>query len=159
MTLASSAFLYDGRVFPEVFRIRWAYNEMREKMILLVRLFFMMFCLWLVIWTSATPALPAMVPCEAWNTKRFFPKAGVADVSHCLKAGAKVNARDKDGSTPLHGAAGHSTYLGVVTALLDAGADPAARDKSDKTPWDLIFANSPLKGTDVYWRLNDGRFR
>ncbi len=127
-------------------------------MMLLVRPFFMGFCLWLAAWMSAAPAVAA-VSCEDWNTEVFFQRAGAADVSRCLKAGADVTARDENGWTPLHKAAGDSTTPAIVTALLKAGADPAARDKRGKTPWDYIKADSPLKGTDVYWRLNDGRFR
>ena len=59
--------------------------------------FFMGFCLWLAGWTTATPALAAGVSCEDWNTKAFFKRAGVADVSRCVKVGAKVNARADDG--------------------------------------------------------------
>ena len=193
---------------------------------LLVRPFFMGFCLWLAAWVSAAPAL-AGVSCEGWNTSWFFQRAGAADISRCLNTGADPNARDEDGLTPLHYAATESETPAIVTALvragsnpnardekgrtplhyavlksttpavvtalvkagadlnarsksgatplhlaalenktsvivaalLDAGANPAARDKEGKTPWDHIKADSPLKGTDVYWRLNDGRFK
>ena len=162
-------------------------------MILLVRPYFAALCLWLAAWMSATPALAARVSCEDWNTEVFFQRAGVADISRCLKVGAKVNARDEDGSTPLHiavllrktpavvaalldvgaypnardedgstplhHAAAHSKTPAVLSALLDAGAAPAVKDKKGKTPWDHIGADSPLKGTDAYWRLNDGRFK
>ena len=47
----------------------------------------------------------------------------------------------------------------IVTALLEAGADPSVRDQSDKTPGDMIPEDSPLRGSDVYWRLNDARFQ
>ena len=47
----------------------------------------------------------------------------------------------------------------VVTALVNAGADPNARDGDGRTPFELIPEDSPLKGTDVYWRLNEARFR
>ena len=84
----------------------------------------------------------------------------LAIVTALIKAGADPNARtEKEGSTPLHWAAALSTTPAVVTTLLDAGADPAARDKMGKIPWDWIKADFPLKGTDVYWRLNEGRFK
>lgn len=142
----------------------------------------------------AAPARAAGVSCEAWNTGAFFERAAASDVSRCLKAGAKVSARDKDGWVPLHVAAWFSKTPAVVTALLAveakvnardgdgwtplhraarfsknvevvktlllaAGAEPAARDNAGKTPWHYAEENADLKGTGVYWRLNDGRFR
>ena len=46
----------------------------------------------------------------------------------------------------------------VIEALLDAGADAAAFDEDGKIPFDYAKDNEALKGTDAYWRLNDGRF-
>ncbi|MXW12312.1 MAG: ankyrin repeat domain-containing protein [Synechococcus sp. SB0668_bin_13] len=50
----------------------------------------------------------------------------------------------------------------VVKALLDAGADPTAKTEGGVLPVDLIDeftpSDSPLRGTDVYWRLNEARF-
>lgn len=82
-----------------------------------------------------------------------------AVVKALLEAGAKVNARDNDGRTPLHYAARFSKNVEVVKTLLAAGAEPAARDNAGKTPWHYAEENAALKGTEVYWRLNDGRFR
>lgn len=79
-------------------------------------------------------------------------------VTALLKAGAKVNARDKDGQTPLHLAAKYSGPV-VVPTLLKAGANLAGGDNAGKTPWHYAEENAALKGTEVYWRLNDGRFR
>ena len=73
-------------------------------------------------------------------------------------AGADIEARDKFGRTPLHRAAGMNAEPAVAAALLDAGADPKALDNEDCTPWDYAKDNEALKGTDVYWRLNDAQY-
>ena len=80
-------------------------------------------------------------------------------VTALVNAGADPNARDEVGDTPLHWAAAISQTPAVVTALVNAGADPNARDEFGDTPFELIPEDSPLKGTDVYWRLNEARFR
>jgi ankyrin repeat protein len=67
------------------------------------------------------------------------------------------NARDDDGQTPLHCAA----WLGTpknIAALLAAGAEVNARDKDGKTPFDFAEDNPKVKGTDVYWKMNDARY-
>ena len=46
----------------------------------------------------------------------------------------------------------------MIAALLDAGADPKARDGDNKLPWDYAEYREELKGSSVYWRLNEGRF-
>ena len=69
-----------------------------------------------------------------------------------------MSARDEEESTPLHFAASRSEVPAVVQVLLDAGADAAARDSKGKVPWDYAKANSALKGTEIYWRLNEERF-
>ncbi len=80
-------------------------------------------------------------------------------VAVLVKAGAKVNARDEFGKTPLHMAALDNKTPAVVKALMDAGANPTMRDKSGKTPWDYVKNNAALKGTEVYWLLNEARFK
>ena len=99
------------------------------------------------------------VSCEDWNRDAFFQHAEAADVARCLKAGAKVSARDGRGATPLHLAAFKSGAPAVVKALLEKGADPAAKDKEGRTPWNYAKENPALKGTEVYWQLNEGRFK
>ena len=80
-------------------------------------------------------------------------------VTALVNAGADPNARDEAGGTPLHGAAEFSQRPEIITALVNAGADLNARDGDGRTPFELIPEDSPLKGTDVYWRLNEARFR
>ena len=75
-----------------------------------------------------------------------------------LAGGADVNARDEGGKTALHYAAAESAIPSVIKALIEVGADPGARDNDGKTPFDYAKDNEALKGTDAYWRLNDGRF-
>lgn len=43
----------------------------------------------------------------------------------------------------------------MVQMLIDAGADPGARNEDGESPFDKIPDESPLKGSDVYWVLND----
>ena len=82
-----------------------------------------------------------------------------AVIAALLDAGADLQARTAGGMTPLHAAAGASKLPGAVEALLAAGADPGAQDGNGKTPWDHVKANEALKGTAVYWRLNDAHYQ
>ena len=43
-------------------------------------------------------------------------------------------ARDEDGSTPLHRAAGYNKDPGIISVLLKAGADLKTRDEWGQTP-------------------------
>ena len=80
-------------------------------------------------------------------------------VKALLAVGADLEARAVVGLTPLHLAAARSKNPAVVKVLLDAGADPSAKTTDGTTPVELIPNDSPLRGTDVYWRLHDGRYR
>ena len=88
----------------------------------------------------------------AWNENP-------AVVRTLLDAGADLEARDEIGWTPLIGAARWNANSAVARTLLDAGADGAARDGGGRTAFDYVSDNEALRGTDVYWRLNDARFR
>jgi ankyrin repeat protein len=57
-----------------------------------------------------------------------------------LDAGADVNVRVDDGSTPLHTAATYNENPEVITVLLDAGVDGTAVNEDGKTS-----CLSPLK--------------
>ncbi len=137
----------------------------------------------------ATAVATAATNCADWNTLAFAEAADRARWHACLAAGADPAARDEYGSTPLHKAAyeGHTPVAealldagakpdaqnkfgatplhralvmgrtSVVEPLLDAGAKADARDEFGKTPFDVI--SSKLKGTKVYWELNDAQYR
>ena len=46
-----------------------------------------------------------------------------------------------------------------VKILLDAGADASVKGTDGMTAWDYAENNEKLKGTDVYWILNEARFK
>lgn len=73
--------------------------------------------------------------------------------------GANVNIRGREfGWTPLMLAARFNNPE-VVLVLLEAGADASLRSETGKTAFDYAQNNEHIKGTDVYWRLNEDRFR
>ena len=72
-----------------------------------------------------------------------------------IRHGAEVNARNEEGYTPLHLAAWFNKNPDIIDALLDSGANPKLKNKDGKTAFDLINEDSPLHGTDAYWRLRD----
>ena len=81
-----------------------------------------------------------------------------AVVALLLDRGTAVNARDNVGTTPLHEAARWNANPAVVALLLDRGADATLRDKRNRRPADYAKENKQLRGTDVYWRLNDAGY-
>ena len=81
-----------------------------------------------------------------------------AVIALLLDRGADINAQTEDGDTPLHAAALGNAPPAVFTLLLDRGADATLRSKSGELPIDYVDENAAIKGTQVYWRLNDARF-
>jgi ankyrin repeat protein len=81
-------------------------------------------------------------------------------ITTLIKAGANVNAKDKNGGTPLIMAAGNQNQKRgvIITTLLNAGADAKARDKEGKTALDYAKENKKLKGTDALEKLNEASF-
>jgi ankyrin repeat protein len=75
-----------------------------------------------------------------WNSPSWsgYPNADQAklDLLHLLlSAGAKADAEDEDGLTPLHYAAMANSLL-AAQALVEAGASPQARDAAGRLPAD-----------------------
>jgi ankyrin repeat protein len=65
--------------------------------------------------------------------RRFEPLAAVGNknpdiITTLLKAGADIEAQDKDGCTPLMYASLDNQNLQAITALLKAGSDIEARE-------------------------------
>ena len=73
-------------------------------------------------------------------------RAQVAMIRLLLKAGAKIDAQDKNGATPLHRAV-RTRCAAAVKCLLDAGADPAIRNKPGSTPFHLAVQNTGRGGS------------
>ena len=76
-----------------------------------------------------------------WDAKRQ-----VAMIRLLLKAGAQLNAQDKNGATPLHRAV-RTRCAAAVKFLLEAGADPAIRNKPGSTAFHLAVQNTGRGGS------------
>ena len=77
----------------------------------------------------------------SWNAKRQ-----VAMIRLLLKAGANIDAQDKNGATPLHRAV-RTRCAAAVKCLLEAGADPTIRNKPGSTPFHLAVQNTGRGGS------------
>jgi ankyrin repeat protein len=73
------------------------------------------------------------------------PEAASATVGLLLQRGARLDARDCDGTVPLHRAA-HGWCLAAMRLLLDRGAEVDARDDQGRTPLTALFACPQERG-------------
>ena len=80
---------------------------------------------------------------SAWDKDIKGSKADYIRI--LISEGADVNAKNKDGRTPLMDAAKFSNNPEIVTLLLEAGADVNKKGRSDYTP--LMFASTPEVAT------------
>ena len=83
------------------------------------------------------------------------PEATPEAIEALLKAGENIEARDKDGRTPLIWAARHNNNPEVIEALLKAGANARAKDKEGKTAVDYAKDNKKIYKTKVYRKLKE----
>jgi hypothetical protein len=78
---------------------------------------------------------------KLWNEKNQ-----VAMIRLLLKAGAQINAQDKNGATPLHRAV-RTRCAAAVQCLLDAGADATIKNKPGSTAFHLAVQNTGRGGS------------
>jgi hypothetical protein len=86
-------------------------------------------------------ACDGSVGSEGWN-----PELQVKMIELLLKAGAQINAQDKNGATPLHRAV-RTRCAKAVQILLKRGADPKIKNKSGSTPFHLAVQNTGRGGS------------
>jgi len=76
-----------------------------------------------------------------WNAGRQL-----AMIRLLLKAGASIDAQDKNGATPLHRAV-RTRCAAAAKCLLDAGGNPTIRNKPGSTPFHLAVQNTGRGGS------------
>ena len=77
----------------------------------------------------------------AWSARKQV------DTLRCLlDAGARINAQDKNGATPLHRAV-RTRGAEAVRFLLKAGSDPSLKNKPGSTPFHLAVQNTGRGGS------------
>jgi Ankyrin repeats (many copies)/Ankyrin repeat len=74
------------------------------------------------------------------------PERQVSTVRCLLDAGARINAQDRNGATPLHRAV-RTRCASAVVCLLAGGADPRTRNKSGSTAFHLAVQSTGRGGT------------
>ena len=79
-----------------------------------------------------------------WDPSRANEQ--VQTIRCLLDAGAEINARDKNGATPLHRAV-RTRGAAAVKCLLKAGADPSLKNKPGSTAFHLAVQNTGHGGT------------
>ncbi len=76
----------------------------------------------------------------------FDEKRQLETISCLLEAGAKINATDKNGATPLHRAV-RTRGAAAVRFLLKSGADPRIRNHPGSTAFHLAVHNTGASGS------------
>jgi hypothetical protein len=90
---------------------------------------------------------PLHYAADGWiNGKAYDGRRQEKTILLLLKAGAKINAHDKNGATPLHRAV-RTRCAAAVRCLLEAGCDPNAKNKPGSTPFHLAVQNTGRGGS------------
>ena len=117
----------------------------------------------LLIAVLALTATAWAADCTGWDTWDLFEPAGATEVRECLEAGLRADARDENGVTPLHLAAGFGDKFDIAV-LLKAGAEVDARTEDGRTPLHFACGSSPAAalvllaaGADVNAQDEDGQ--
>lgn len=76
----------------------------------------------------------------------FDAKRQVKTIGILLAAGAKINAQDKNGASPLHRAV-RTRCAAAVRFLLEAGADPKLKNKPGSSPFHLAVQDTGRCGS------------
>ena len=100
---------------------------------------------------------------SVWDKE--FQQSTAEYIRVLISEGANVNAKDKDGRTPLMLAAAKSSTPGIVALLLEKGAELEARSTYGWTPLMIAARNSSPeivqllleKGAEVNVRDTDGK--
>jgi hypothetical protein len=77
----------------------------------------------------------------SWNEKQQ-----IATIRLLLRAGARIDAQDQNGATPLHRAV-RTRCAAAVECLLEAGSPPSLGNKSGSTPFHLAVQDTGRGGS------------
>jgi hypothetical protein len=99
----------------------------------------------------ADGAMTPLMVAAAFNTS-------VDAIATLIATGSDPNAMSEEGLSALMLAAMENPNPEVVRTLLQAGADGTLRDRNGLRAIDHADTNDNLKGSDVYWELNDASY-
>ena len=85
---------------------------------------------------------------KAISIHAVIKNGDISGAQALLDAGVDINARDQNGSTPLHWAARYGQKQ-VVELLINKGADVDAKDNSGSTPLDRAIQGNHADITDL----------